>query len=288
MSLLITYGKDFDILKLYKNVGANSEYELEIAPILDSYRQIIKKNNSFMTSKVVDVRSQIIPLLDDFIKITKKYFKVDVIYDKSVCSTCFSVFNCKCSTPKKTEKKSNNDYEDEENFVKALNKYQGKQSKKINLTVLMADLDSYFVRYGFETGADIKLKDFDFGTRTKPNTNIKKMILALQEIGYPEYYEDVNLICHEYWGWTLPDIEEYIPQLLEDYRKTQKIYLSLEKKRKSCLNLQYRIFKHLQILNIQVKPEDFRIPDTLDILKEHDFLWKKMCEASNLTFIPTI
>jgi len=287
MSLLITYGKDFDIIKLYKVVTPNEDYEKEISPTLEKYRILIKKNNSFLTAKVVDVRPQILPLLEDFIKITKKYFKVDVVYDKTVCSLCLSIFECKC-TPKKPEKKSNNDYEDEENFVKALNKHQGKQSKKINFSILCKELDSYFSKYGFETSETIKAKDFNFDLKTKPGTNVKKMILALQEIGYPEYYEDVNLICHEYWGWKLPDIEEYIPQLLDDYRKTQKIYLSLEKKRKSCLNLQYRIFKHLQILNIQVKPEDFRIPDTLDILKEHDFLWKKMCEASNLTFIPTI
>ena len=293
--VLIRYGKDFNVPLFAKTIVDTLDQEKllafqdEVEPILQSYRQAMKKVNSFLTAVIPDNRAELVKILDRFIIAAKKYSQVDVIYEKNVCLNCLSIFRCDCGTIRTTTQiKNKNDYEDEDNFMKALLRYQGKQSRKIDFDALTKELDKSFSQYDFPVSNEIKAMEYNDDGRSRSKTSVSKMISALSEIKKPHLYEDVNLICHEYWGWKLPDVSDIQEQILDDYRRTQKIYLTLEKKRKSCLNLQYRIFKHLQILGVQVKISDFRIPTTVDILKEHDLLWKQMCLGTKLQFIPTI
>lgn len=285
INILVQYGKDFDIPKLASCIQ-NPTFQIEISSTLDKYKSIVFKSKSFTSLKIPDNRKDLITCVDEFITIAKKYANVNVIYSDNVCMKCLSIVECNCV--QSSQKKPKTDYEDEGNFMKSIARYQGKQSRKIDFVTLKKELDLYFSQYGFPIGDEIKKLDFNEDQRTKGKTNITKMINALSKLKRPNLYEDVNLICHEYWGWNLPDISFIVDKLIEDYRKTQKVYISLSKTRKSCLNLQYRLFKHLQALEVPVKKEDFRIPTTDNILVYHDSLWEQMCLQTGIRFIPTI
>jgi hypothetical protein len=179
-----------------------------------------------------------------------------------------------------------NGYDDRDNFYKALMRYQGKQPNRLpdNLTKV---LDDYFRSYGLPTSDLVrKMPLTERGTRG--NTTRELMYRALFETGNASYYEDVNLICHIVWLWTLPDISHLEDQIMDDYDKTQKVYECIWKNRKSNLNTQYRLFKHLQLRGHKCSIDDFKMVKTREILEYHDSIWEIMTTSANLPFIRTI
>ena len=179
-----------------------------------------------------------------------------------------------------------NGYDDRDNFYKALMRYQGKQPNRLpnNLTTV---LDGYFKSYGLPTSEEVrKMPLNDRGTRG--NTTRELMYRALFETGNASYYEDVNLICHIVWLWSLPDVSHLEDQIMDDYDKTQKVYECIWKNRKSNLNTQYRLFKHLQLRGHNCSIEDFKMVKTREILEYHDSIWEIMTTGARLQFIRTI
>ena len=75
---------------------------------------------------------------------------------------------------------------------------------------------------------------------------------------------------------------------MDDYRTAQQVYDQIPKERKSCLNTQYRLFKHLQRRGHICKFEDFKVVKTRDILEYHDDTWRIICEQIGWDFIATI
>jgi hypothetical protein len=184
---------------------------------------------------------------------------------------------------------SKNEYNDEDNFEKALMRYQGKQPDKIPDT-LFEDLDAYFSARGFPTSEEIRALEPNAKGR-KPGTSLPILYKALQETDNSTFYEDANLIAHKYWGWTLPDVTSLESVIKQDYRKTQRIYNSLQKERSSSLGTQYRLFKHLEMRGHPCSISDFKIVKMRESLEYHDKNWKIMCERCQdpeIFFIPTI
>jgi hypothetical protein len=113
----------------------------------------------------------------------------------------------------------------------------------------------------------------------KPGTSRTLMFKALKDTGNSHYYDHINLILHEMWCWKLPDITHLEDQIMDDYDKSQRVYEALPKDRKSSLNSQFRLFKHLRRLGYPCKSRNFRIPTTHDILEFHENMWAKICEV---------
>jgi hypothetical protein len=114
------------------------------------------------------------------------------------------------------------------------------------------------------------------------------MFKALSETNNSVFYEDVNLICHLYWGWLLPDISADEDQIMNDYDMTQDVFKKIPKDRRSSLNAQYRLWQHLRIRGYKYPIDDFKIVKTPDILVEHDRIMKIMCEECKLPFLPAL
>jgi hypothetical protein len=181
---------------------------------------------------------------------------------------------------------SKDGYEDRENFWKALQRFQGKQNNHIPER-LFKELDDYFVSFGLLTGKQIcSLELTKKGTRG--NTSRGMMFKALSETNNSVFYEDVNLICHLYWGWLLPDISSDEEQIMNDYDITQEVFKKIPKDRRSSLNAQYRLWQHLRIRGYKYPIDDFKIVKTPDILVEHDRIMKIMCDECELPFIPAL
>lgn len=197
----------------------------------------------------------------------------------ATCSSFGSSMGSKTSTGR-------NNYEDRDNFFKAVRRYQGKQSNKIPDSLYEA-LDEYFEKYGMPISSVIRERPLDkHGRREGSSRNL--LFRALFDINRSAYYEDVNLIGHVYWGWTLPDISHLEDIIMEDYDLSQRIFERIKNDRKSCLNSQYRLFKHLQRLGHSCTEADFKIITTRDIIEYHESIWRQICEELEWDFIPTI
>lgn len=252
-------------------------------------------------------------LITRYLEIAQKYIQIDVIREISSENTCDScgvsldeatvddsgILKCTCGVMTYTISKqpaykdsvristsSRNSYEDKENFIKTVMRFQGKQNNRIQLT-LFNEFDAFFSSYGLPIGEEIKKRPLDERGR-RIGTDKAMMYKCLQETGNAALYEDINLILHSYWGWDLPNISHLEDRLFSDYDKSQRIYESIKNDRSSCLNTQYRLFKHLQLLNYPCKSNDFKIIGTRDILEYHEMIWEKICRKLGWTFIKTI
>ena len=310
------YEEEYDQLM---NNGIKEEYLKKVQVLIDVF-QIIgfkKKIITFGSTKQnkkedIIINKQRKFIIDKYIDIFNKYHDMNVIYPintKTLCQVCkydLTKYMCednggvvcpRCNTEKTalihtciiSDVKFNNNkdgYEDRENFWKALQRFQGKQNNHIP-DRLYKELDEYFKSFGLPSGEDIcKIELSKKGTRG--NTSRSMMFKALSETNNSVFYEDVNLICHLYWGWLLPDISADEEQIMNDYDMTQEVFKKIPKDRRSSLNAQYRLWQHLRIRGYKYPIDDFKIVKTPDILVEHDRIMKIMCEECNLQFLPAL
>jgi hypothetical protein len=251
-------------------------------------------------------------VIEKYIDIFKNYHDINITYPcntKTLCQVCKydltkymsedvgGVVCPRCNTEKTilmhtcivSDSKFSNTkdgYEDRENFWKALQRFQGKQNNHIPER-LYKELDEYFKSFGLPCGEEIcKFELSKKGTRG--NTSRSMMFKALSETNNSVFYEDVNLICHLYWGWLLPDISADEDQIMNDYDMTQDVFKKIPKDRRSSLNAQYRLWQHLRIRGYKYPIDDFKIVKTPDILVEHDRIMKIMCEECKLPFLPAL
>lgn len=193
-----------------------------------------------------------------------------------------------------------NDYEDEENFKLAFLRYNGVGHIDSKMKeAIFSDLNRYFSSYEYPIGEDVsKGKVDEYGMKHMITsdgkviqTSIDMMIRALSHMKYSAYYDNVYLICHLYWGWILPSLGHLEETLISDYRKTQVVFRKIPKERKSSINLQYRLFKQLEMRGHKCKKSQFKMVKTEEILQGYDTIWKQMCEGANdpeIKFIPTV
>ena len=302
-----------DIITLTTNSDI-STYTREVIDIIDAYRSIgaTTKIVSFKPKGPKGLKEE--PpkedlnqsawrhlLISNYLEIARRYITINVIHEIPFDNTCpnckqdltdvpiddeHGVQRCPCGLERCSLTRTNiysdstkpttsrNGYDDRDNFLKALRRYEGKQPNRLpeHLTDI---LNRHFASFGLPSSEEIKQMPLtEKGTRG--TTSREMMFKALYATGNVAYYEDINLICHIYWGWTLPDVSYLEDQIMDDYDKTQRIYESLPKERKSNLNIQYRLFKHLQMRKHKCSIDDFKIVKTRDILEYHDSIWRQM------------
>lgn len=289
-----------DIINLYKDIGPKKKV------ITFSMSKTEKKQD------MNDNKEQLY-LIEKFISIAKYYHEINLIYPpkKLICEGCganlhkiFSDDSGCCICPicgvEKTvlvqniiisENKGNNmkeGYEDRENFEKALHRFQGKQVNQPPKK-LYSELDEYFMSFNppLPTGDIIRKLPLQ-QNGSKKGTSRSMIIKALSETGNSVFYDDVNLICHLYWGWALPDLSADEDKIMNDYDITQEIYKKIPKDRKSSLNTQYRLWQHLKIRGYNYPIDVFKIVKTPDIIAEHDRIMEMMCKEAGLPFSPAL
>ena len=240
-------------------------------------------------------------LIENYLQIANKYIKLNIVKSNAgmnFCKECKSdltknmissddgITRCKiCSTEyvtmmngmedsEVTSSTNPSSYEDRKTFIKAIMHYQGKQPNR--LEGLEVKLDKYFNVIGLPSGEEIRSLPLNKdGTRGK--TGRELLFLALKELGLSAFYEDDWLICHEYWGWKLPEISHLEEVIVIDYDISQGIYEKYKGVRKSNMNNQYRLWRHLDRLGHDCLPDDFRIVRTQEILDFYEKVWVQIC-----------
>ena len=299
-----------DLLEMYRSLG--------VKPKVISFRQ--KDEQSILDREAQNDDEFRHRVISNYLEIARKYIKLDIMREipyNHYCPGCgcdmreivideeTGIQQCSCGLTKYNILRnvinpdtarvptSKTGYDDRENFIKSLQRDQGQQPNKIP-EILFDVLDGYFESFNLPSAEEIINQPLTpKGTRGSSTKQL--MIKVLQETGNSGYYEDINLICHLYWNWTLPDYSEIIDIVIEDYDKLQPIFVALPKERKSNLNIEFRRFKHLQLRGYPCDIDDFKMIKTREILEEHDRIWRMMIERAQelypddgFKFIPTI
>ena len=274
---LVSFGKG----KMESGTGHMSEEQEYRIMIIERYLEIARKYTDI----------NIFKKHQNYCTVCKNDISLSTINDIGmlVCSICGteSVTLAKSISPDE-ESSSNNatlgnlkDYEDRGNFQKAMVRYQGKQPNKFP-EHLYDLLDKYFESVDFPVGKEISVLPLN----DNPNTSIKTrgksnkslMLKALKDIGMSSFYEDINLLCHTYWGWVLPNLSEIEDAIMTDYDLSQEVFERLKGDRKSCLNIQYRLWRHLSRRGHPCNPNDFKIIKTPEIVKYYERMWENICD----------
>ena len=175
--------------------------------------------------------------------------------------------------------------DDINNFIKVLSKFEGRNVSLIP-DILYKKLDEYFISRDMEKGDFYKKKDHN-NEGKKEGTSKKKMWAALEELGYNQYYDEINYITHVFWGWKLPDLTLYRDQIIKDYQITQQVWQRIKKdyKRSASLGTSFRLLSHLKAVNYPYcKREDFKIQDMVESLQLHNDAWQRMCEETGVKY----
>ena len=296
-----------EVLELYAQIGVKRE-------VID----FGGRGNSMdpgHSSKTVSVQNNEeneyrIMLIEKYLRISRKYSQVD-IYKKRVnccnncksdistsvieedgimiCSVCnveiitlsHSITHDDGAVSSGSHHINNAIYEDRGNFEKALINYQGKQSENFPSNIY-DKLDKYFISIGYPIGKEISQlplnNDSRTSIKTRGNSSRSIMLTALQNLEMFKHYKDINLLGKIYWNWSLPDLTELEHDIMNDYDISQEVFERIKGGRKSCLNIQYRLWKHLTRIGHPCVSSDFKLIKTTEIIKFYESTWKIICE----------
>ena len=311
------------IINDYENNISYNKYISESAHLLEEYNKVAsnaskgvvffkkqaeKEDKSIITHRLYIIR--------EYIDVAKNYIRLKLNHkmdNKTTCDSCgadisknlvdedLGLIICpKCgyerenisynSTYKDIQRvnlSNRNNYDDCENFRKALLRFQGKQNHRPP-SKLYEQLDDYFTRIKKPVSKDILSLPLSEDGKKK-GTSREMMFEALSETNNSAYYDDINLILHIYWGWELPDISYLEEKIMEDYINTQQVYNSIvQKDRNASLNIQFRLYVHLKAVGYPCSKDDFKIQTSRDSLIFHNEMWKTMCEKTGIKFYPVI
>ena len=288
-------------VKDYQEDISIDKYNTDVKTILD---EIDDKNDK---EEIIDQS-----LMDGYFSIAKKYIMIDIIKDISeenicincgeriddninmdnilVCSFCDAINTTMRLTKFTRDVEYGNTVYDEDitNFIKVLEKFEGKNSTPIH-EGLYNELDEYMKSIDIKPGEYYRALPLNKEGK-KDGTSKRLLWQALERLGYNQYYDEINRIIHVYWGYTLPDLSHYRDQLIEDYQNTQTVWKRIKKDydRSASLGTQYRLYKQLLAVGYpHCNREDFRIQEMIDSLRLHDHAWKRMCDETGVTFYAT-
>jgi len=181
------------------------------------------------------------------------------------------------------------DYSERGNFIKFISRFQGKHGVTIDDNI-KNKLDIYFVKEKQDIGSEVKQRPNDF-KGFKVGTSLNMMLKALKSCGFSGYYDDVYLICQEYWGWELADFKNDEDEILYIYDITQLAYNKIENRtRSSSISIPFQAFKIIELLGYPYEVIDFKIPKDDKSKEETDRYWKMSCQTCGdpkVYYIPT-
>lgn len=303
-----------------------AEYDSKAKPLIEEYRKhsgrvktIVFDNEDEVYKEFDDSTRTRIYVIEQYLEVAADYIEIDVVRKgtrpSDVCRGCGasltkvatneegSIACPECQTEHtsiiltklakdwaRINMNSTSDDESIENFMRVFIRYQGLQQDQPSFS-LYEELDKHFERLGRPTGAEIRKLPLNERGR-RGDTTHKMLWNVLSQIGHSESYEDVNLIGHVYWGWTLPNVSQHKEKIISHYIKTQRVFYQIppeERGRNSSLGTQYRLWRHLQLVGHPCHMDEFKIAENPESIRTHNKLWKLMCEGTKdpeIKYIP--
>jgi hypothetical protein len=100
-------------------------------------------------------------------------------------------------------------------------------------------------------------------------------------------YKDINAVAAYIWSWPLPVLTQNFEDLIiSDYRKTQAYYPVIRGTRRSRINADYRLLRHLVTRGFWHQILEELIPSsTSDVVEFNSKAWESMCHLSGLPLV---
>ena len=281
-----------------KSGNVSEQYMNDTESPINAYLELKRYQMDFFSSD--QPRTERIDLIEKFTSISQMYFNLILNResdDGERCPTCNEIMeddeddedfficpSCENGIMKEVTIMVYRDYdkdggEEKKNFIKVLNSFQGKGTIKWSEDLYIT-LDNRFeedrnipTRYQipFEEYSTNRVEDMI----VKPGTDITSMHDALSETGNSEYFQDIYVICREYWGWKLPNLTEYESIIMEKYNEWMSVFPSEKGDRKSSLNAHWLLYKILSSIGLEYPEEYFKLIKTESIQKTYNDIYTR-------------
>lgn len=283
--------------KRIQDIETGFEYSLYIlrtADLLEEYKTLLEATRSVGFIKTFASRDENKiyrrnKLMLDYLRIAREYINLENYKQKVAKPTCESCHSmnltyigegdsmmvCECGatleqlddapTFKDSERvnmSSRYTYTCRGHFVEAMNRFEGKQNTEI------------------DEGVVKMLKNEVFLHRLTSDTATKDHIyMFMTEKKLSDYYADINLIYFKITAKNPPDITEYRNELLDMHDQLEEAYLEVkDEERLNSLNVNWKLYKLLQLLGYECKKDDFFCLKTPTKQGEHEQKWFDMIE----------
>jgi hypothetical protein len=122
------------------------------------------------------------------------------------------------------------------------------------------------------------------GERKGGAVSITQMYDALTKVGLSDQYENIRLVLHLYWDWSLPDFSESHDAILHHYDlyRNAKRLLQIEVK----INNLYLLWWFSRLCGSPYDLEDFKAFRTLDTLNKYEYARRQICDHLEWEFFP--
>lgn len=269
-------------------------YLLRTTDLLNEYKDLFEKTKqrTFVSvSAETSVNERLIAkknlLISKYLRVAREYVQLEDFVVKSgrlVCEACSgtdfeqgedeAIYTCKqCGntlellddspTYKDTDRvnmASRYQYTCRGHFIEAMNKFEGKQNTTIPV--------------GVKNLLEREMKNHNL---TPATTSKDHIYMFLSEKKLSNHYEDINLIYFMITNTPSPNITDYRPQLLELFDLQEEAYAEVkDPERTNSLNVNYKLYKLLQLVGYPCKKDDFYILRTRTKLEEHDEKWREI------------
>jgi len=153
-------------------------------------------------------------------------------------------------------------YTKDGHFIDAMDKFEGNQTVEIKDEVY-----------------DMITKEMKYHNLTKETISKDHTYMFLAENGYSNEYENINLIYSKFTGKPAPNISEYRQNCLNRLEIIEMAYKIIKDTDKiNSYNVNFKLFKILELEGYPCKKEDFYILKTQDRLSEHNAIWKSIID----------
>lgn len=166
-----------------------------------------------------------------------------------------------------------------------LKRFQGKQSP-----LPQAVYDS--IEAYLNSRSILKQHEIRFLIKQNPSnhqgTSLALLEEAMRATRNERAYKDKNAVAARLWGWDLPVFTpNFEAQIIADYRITQSFYPIVRGGRRSRINADYRLLRHLVTRGFwHPILEEYKLAATSEVLDYNDEAWEKMCKLSGLPLVP--
>ncbi len=147
-------------------------------------------------------------------------------------------------------------------FIEAMNRFEGKQNIEVptNIVELLQ--------------LEVRRHNLTPDTATKDH-----IYMFMTESKLSDYYADINLIYFKITAKNPPDITNFRNELLEMHEQLEEAYLEVkDDERLNSLNVNWKLYKLLQLLGYDCKKDDFFCLKTPTKQGEHEQKWQSMME----------